>query len=151
MQTPVHNSTLVISVHDLEDTRMGSQRFEKFLASGIYLLMGISAGYIFSVGLANGIGSGYHYPIRQKWLIGAALTGAAMLLLSAILVHSRSVPAYGIATLATIMLWPAFWPLVLIINQGGPHDVFAVLLLPVATIFSLLRLIKLVRSSRNIY
>ena len=64
---------------------MGTQRLEKFLASGIYSLLGISAGYFFSVGLANGIASGYHYPIRQKLLIGAALIGAATLLLSAIL------------------------------------------------------------------
>jgi hypothetical protein len=122
------------------------QSVEKFIASGIYLLMGTSAGYIFSVGLANGIASGYHYPIRQKLLIGAALTGAATLLLSAILVHFRSVAAYGIATVATLLLWLAFWPLIAIINQGGPDDFFAVLLLPVATIFSLLRLLKLVRS-----
>jgi hypothetical protein len=125
---------------------MGTQRFEKFLASGIYLLMGISAGYIFSVGLANGIARGYHYSIQQKLLIGAALTGAATLLLSAILIHFRLTAAYGIATVATLLLWLAFWPLVAIISQGGPQDLFAVVLLSVATIFSLLRLLKLVRS-----
>jgi len=125
---------------------MGTQRFERFLASGIYLLVGISAAYVFSAGLANGIASGYHYPIQQKLLITAALTGAATLLLSAILVHFRPAAAYGIATVATLLLWLAFWPLVAIISQGGPHDLFAVLLLSVATIFSLLRLLKLVRS-----
>jgi hypothetical protein len=125
---------------------MGTQRFEKFLASGIYLLMGISAGYIFSVGLANGIASGYPYPIQQKLLIGAALTGGATLLFSAILVHFRPAVAYRTATVATLLLWLAFWPVVAIINQGGPHDLFAVLLLLAATIFSLLRLLKLARS-----
>jgi hypothetical protein len=108
--------------------------------------MGISAGYIFSVGLANGIASGYHYPIQQKVLIGGALAGAATLLLSAVLVHFHPAAAYGIATAAMLVLWLEFWSLVAIISQGGPHDVFAVLLLSVATIFSLLRLVKLVRS-----
>jgi hypothetical protein len=126
---------------------MVTQRLEKFLASGIYLLMGISAGDIFSVGLANRIASGYHYPIQQKLLIGAALAAAATLLLSAILVHFRPAAAYGTATVATLLLWLAFWPLlVAIISQGGPQDLFAVLLLSVATIFSLLRLLKSVRS-----
>jgi hypothetical protein len=125
---------------------MRTQRLERFLASGIYLLMGSSAGYIFSVGLVNGIASGYHYPIQQKLLIGAALAGAATLLLSAIVVHFRPAAAYGIATVATLLLWLAFWPLVGIISQGGPHDLFALLLLSVATIFSLLWLLKLVRS-----
>lgn len=122
---------------------MGIQRFEKFLASGIYLPIGISAGYIFSVGLVNGFASGYYYPIQQKVLIGGALAGAAALLLSAVLVHFRPAAAYGIATAATLLLWLAFWPLVAIINQGGLHDLFAVLLLSVATIFSLLRVLKI--------
>ena len=125
---------------------MKTRTFEKFFASGIYFLMGISAGYIFSVGLANGIGSGYHYPIQQKLLIGAALTGASTLMLSAILVHFRPAAAYLIATVATLLLWLAFLPLVAIINQGGSHDVFAVMLLSVVTIFSVLRLLRLVRS-----
>lgn len=136
---------------------MGTQRFEKFVVSGIYLLTGISAGYIFSVGLANGIASGYDYPIQQKLLIGAALAGAAMLLLSEIFVHFRPAAAYGIATVATLLLWLAFWPLVAIITQEviihrmlflsyGPNDLFAVSLLSVATVFSLLRLLKSVRS-----
>lgn len=125
---------------------MPTRHFEKFFASGIYILMGISAGYIFSVGLANGIASGYHYLIQQKLLIGAALTGASTLMLSAILVHLRPAAAYGIATVATLLLWLAFWPLIAIINQGGPYDLFAVILLSVATIFTVLRLLKLVRS-----
>lgn len=125
---------------------MGPQRFEKFVASGIYLPMAISAGYIFSVGLANGIASGYHYPIQQKLLIGAALAGGATLFPSAVLVHFRPAAAYAIAAAATLLLWLAFWPLVAIIGQGGPPDVFAVLLLSVATIFSFMRLLKSVRS-----
>jgi hypothetical protein len=146
MQSPVINSNLVTSVPHNEDNRMGTQRFEKFLASGIYLLMGISATYIFSVGLANGIASAHHYPIQQKLLIGATLAGATALLLSAILVHFRAIAAYSIASVATVLLWLAFWPLVTIISQGGAHDLFAVLLLLVATVFSLWRLLKLVRS-----
>jgi hypothetical protein len=94
---------------------MATQRFEPFLASGIYLLMGISTGYIFSVGLANGIASGYHYPIQQKLLIGAALTGVAALLISAILVHFRPSAAYGIASASTLLLWLAYWPLIAMI------------------------------------
>ena len=125
---------------------MGTQRLEKCVESGIYLPMGIIAGYIFSVGLANGIASGYHYAIQQKLLIGAALTGASTLMLSAILVHFRLSTAYRIATVATLLLWLAFLPLVAIINQGGPLDFFAVMLLSVATIFSILRLLKLIRS-----
>lgn len=138
---------------------MDTQRFERFLASGIYLLMGISAGYIFSIGLANGIASGYHYPIQQKLLIGAALTGAATLLLSAILVHFRPAAAYGIASVSTLLLWLAYWPLIamitlviarhreMLLRGDGPNDVIlSVLLLSVATIFSLLRLLKRVRS-----
>jgi hypothetical protein len=136
---------------------METQRLEKFLASGIYLLMGISAGYMFSVGLAHGIASGYDYPIQQKLLMGAAFAGTATLLLSAILVHFRPVAAYGSATVATVLLWLAFWPLVTIISltviihrtlflSYDPYDLFAVLLLAVVTIFSLLRLLKLVRS-----
>lgn len=140
VKSPVYNG------NQNQDNRMGTQRFENFIASGIYLLMGISTSYMFSVGLANGIASGYHYPVQQKLLIGAALTGASALMLSAIVVHFRPAAAYGIATVASLLLWLAFWPLVAIINQGGPHDVFAVMLLSVATIFSVLRLLKLVRS-----
>lgn len=136
---------------------MGTQCFNNFFASGIYLLMGISAGYIFYVGLANGIASGYHYPIQQKLLIGAALTGAAMLVLSAILVHLRPAVAYGIATLATLLVWLAFLPLLAPISQeviiiihgtflsSSFVDLFALSLLPVTTAFSVQRLLKFVR------
>ena len=85
-------------------------------------------------------------PAKQSELIGAALTGASTLMLSAILVHFRPAAAYLIATVATLLLWLAFLPLVAIINQGGSHDVFAVMLLSVVTIFSVLRLLRLVRS-----
>ncbi len=121
--------------------------------------MGISAGYIFSIGLANGIARGYHYPIQQKLLIGAALTGAAALLLSAIVVHFRPLAAYGIASVSTLLLWLAYWPLIAMItlviarhremllrDDGLNEAMFSVLLLSVATIFSLLRLLKWVRS-----
>ena len=55
--------------------------------------------------------------MQQKLLIGAALSGAATLCLTAILVHFRPAVAYGIATVATLLLWLAFWPLVAIITQ----------------------------------
>ena len=138
---------------------MGSQRFGKFLPSGIYLLTGITAGYIFGVGLENGIASGYHYPIQQKLLIGAAFIGAAALTLSAILVHVRPSAAYGIAGISALLLWLAYWPLIIMIvliiakhremllDGDGPIDViFSLLLLSMTTIISLPRLLKFVRS-----
>jgi hypothetical protein len=137
---------------------MATQRFEKVFASGIYLLMGISSAYIFSVGLANGIASGYHYSIQQKLLIGAALTGAATLLLSAILVHFRLAKAYVIAMVALPLLLLAFWPLILPIvleiiihrtlsfSTYGLSDLFPMVLLAVVTVFTPLRLLILVRS-----
>ena len=162
MESRVINGNLARIDHHREDNRMETQRFETFLASGIYLLMGISAGYIFSIGLANGIASGYRYPIQQKLLIGAALTGAAMLLLSAILVHFRPFAAYGIASVSTLLLWLAYWPLIVMITLviakhremflrgDSPNDmILSLLLLSVATVLTFLRLFKLVRSSRK--
>jgi hypothetical protein len=55
--------------------------------------------------------------MQQKLLIGAALSGADTLCLTAISVHFRPAAAYGIATVATLLLWLAFWPLVAIITQ----------------------------------
>jgi hypothetical protein len=91
-------------------------------------------------------------------LIGAALTGATTLLLAAILVHFHPSAAYGIASFSTILLWLAYWLLIVMITvviakhremllrRDVPNDmIFSVLLLPVATIFSLLRSLKLVR------
>lgn len=153
--TPVFNSNLASFIHDPEDNRMGSQRFERFLASGIYLLMGTIAGYIFFVGLENGTASGYHYPTQQKLLIGAALTGAATLLLSAILIHFRLSAAYGIASVSTLLLWLAFWPFLVIISKEliihrtlvspSCSDLLALSPLPLATVFSILGLLRVVR------
>ncbi len=137
---------------------MEAHRLGRFLASAVYLLTAISAGRIFSIGLANGIASGYHYPVQQKLLIGAALTGAAALTLSAILVHFRPPSAYGIASVSTLLLWLAYWPLIgmialiiarhreMLLDGDGPVDViFSVLLLSVATTISVRRLFKLAR------
>jgi hypothetical protein len=133
-------------------------RLEKIFASGIYLLMGFCTAYIFSVGLVHGITSGHHYPIQQRLLIGAALTGAATLLLSAILVHFRPAKAYMLAMIALPLLLLAFWPqmspiaLEIIIHRTlsfriyGLSDLFAMGLLPVATVFTPLRFFKFVRS-----
>ncbi len=133
-------------------------RFEKIFASGIYLLMGFCTAYVFSVGLVNGIAAGYHYPIQQKLLIGAALAGAATLLLSAILVHFRPAKAYVLAMIALPLLLLAFWPLMslialeIIIHRTlsfriyGLSGLFAMGLLAVVTVFTPLRFFKLVRS-----
>jgi hypothetical protein len=44
--------------------------------------------------------------MQQKLLIGAGvLSGAATLCLTAISVHFRPAVAYGIATVATLLLW----------------------------------------------
>ena len=135
---------------------MGTQRLEKFLASGIYLLLGISAGYFFSVGLANGIVSGYRYPTQQKLLISAALIGATLMLLSAILVHFRPAAAYGFATVGTLLMWLAFWPFVVAFTlevmihrsllSADCISLFALSLLSVATVISPLRLLKFTRN-----
>jgi hypothetical protein len=136
---------------------MATQRFEKVFASGVYLLMGISTAYIFSVGLANGIASGYRYPIQQKLLIGAALTGAATLLVSTILVHFRPAKAYAVAMVALPLLLLAFCPFIsaaalqIIIHRALPFgtfsliDLFAMMMLAVVTVFTPLRLFKLLR------
>jgi hypothetical protein len=139
-----------------EDNSMETRRFGTFLASGIYLLLGISSGYIFSIGLANGITAGFRYPIQQRLLIGAALTGAAALLLSAILVHFRPIAACSVAAIAATLLWLALWPFYLgIVQQLIIHralmsasysDVLALSLLPVATSFSILGLLRPFRS-----
>jgi hypothetical protein len=42
--------------------------------------------------------------MQQKLLIGAVLSGAATLCLTAISVHFRPAVAYGIATVATLLL-----------------------------------------------
>jgi len=157
-RTRVYSSNLVSSFHNHEDERMATQRFEKVFASGIYLLMGISTAYIFSVGLANGIASGYRYPIQQKLLIGAALAGAATLLVSSILVHFRPAKAYSAAMVAMPLLLLAFWPFILaialevIIHRASPLrtfsliDLFAMVLLAIVTVFTPLQLLKLLRS-----
>ena len=157
---PDFGGNLVSSVHNHEDQRTASQRFEKFFMSGIYLLMGINAAYIFSIGLANGISHGYRYSIQQKLLIGAALVGAATLLLSAIVVHFRPAMAYVLAMLALPLLLLAFWPFVwaaaleIIIHRTSPFrtfdlsDLFALLLLAVVTVFTPPRFLKLLRSGR---
>jgi hypothetical protein len=144
-----------------KDNRVRTHRFEMLLASGIYVLTGISAIYVFSVGLANGVASGYHYPVRQELLIGVALAGAATLAFSAILVHFHPIAAYSIASGATLLLWLGCLPLVeiitlvivfhpeMLVRGDGPNDeIVLVLLLSVATIFSVRRLLKLIRSWR---
>jgi hypothetical protein len=158
-KSPGFDRHLARSDYQRKDDYMETQRLERFLASAIYLLTAVSAGRMFSIGLANGIASGYHYPIQQKLLIGAALTGAAALTLSAILVHFRPSAAYGIASVSALLLWLAYWPLIgmialiiakhreMLLSGDGPIDViFSVSLLSVTTIISLLRSLKLARS-----
>jgi hypothetical protein len=156
--SPVTDSNLVSSVKNHEDDLMAIQRIEKLFASGIYLLMGISAAYTFSVGLANGIYSGHHYSIEQKVLISAALIGAATLFVSAILVHFRSGKAYVIAMVGLQLLLVPFFPLMLPIaleiiihrtlsfSSYGLSGLFSVVLLAALTIFTPLRLLKQVSS-----
>ena len=136
---------------------MAAERFEKVFASWIYFLLGISTVHIFWVGLSNGIVSGTYYPIQQKLLIGAALTGAATLLVSAMLVHFRPATAYVMAMIALPLLLLAFWPLLSLAAQDviihrtitisySLSDLFAAVLLPVVAVFTPLRVLKLVRS-----
>ena len=139
---------------------MATTRFEKVFASGIYLLTGVSVAYIFSVNLAEGIASGYHYSIQQKLLIGAALTGAYMFWLSSILVHFRPAKAYVLAMLALPLLLWAFWPLMSVVMPPVIHRrislpglfrvfgirLFAMGLLAVVTVFTPMRFVMLVRS-----
>jgi hypothetical protein len=156
-----HDSNLARWERHSKDNRVRKNRFEMFLASGIYVLTGISAINVFSVGLANGVASGYHYPVRQELLIGAALGGAATLLFSAIFVHFHPIASYRIASGATLLLWLGCLPLIEIITlvivfhpemlvrgDGPNHEIVLVLLLSVATIFSVRRLLKSTRSWR---
>ncbi len=133
---------------------MAIQRFEKVFASGLYLLMGICTSYIFSVGLANGIASGYRYHAQQKLLICAALAGAATLLVSTILLHFRPAKAHVAAMVALPLLLLAFWPLIsavalqVIIHRALPWgigliDLFAMMMLAVVIVFTVLRFFNL--------
>lgn len=137
---------------------MPIQRFERLVESGIYFLTGISAAHFFYVGLANGIASGYRYPVQQKLLISAALIGAAMLVFSAILVHFRPAKAYVTAMFALPLLLLAFWPFIsavaieIIVHRASPFrtfglsNVFPMVLLAMITVFTPLRWLKLVHS-----
>jgi hypothetical protein len=137
---------------------MAIHRFERLFASGIYLSMVVSAGHTFSVGIANAIASGYHYTIEEKLLLGAALAGAATLVVSAILVHFHAAKAYVVAMVALQLLLVAFFPLILPIilvisvhrtlsfSAYGINDLLPVVLLAVAAVFTPLRLLRLVRS-----
>lgn len=133
---------------------MAAHRCEKVFACVIYLLMGVSTAQVFSVGLANGITSRYHYPIQQKLLIGAALTGAATLLISAVLIYFRPAKAYAMAMFALPLLLLAFWPYLemavhrpaLFYSQSSLSDLLPMMLLPAVVVFTPLRLLKFVRS-----
>jgi len=132
---------------------MQTSSFERVVASWIYFLLGGSTAHIFLIGLTNGLASGYRYPIQQKLLIGAALTGAATLLGSGILVYFRPPKAYLVSMFALPLLLLAFWPLVdIVIHQGyefgrySVSDLLAAVLLPVAVVFTPLRLVRLHRS-----
>ena len=120
------------------------------------MLMGVSATYIFSVGLANAIASGYRNSIAQMLLISAGLTGAFMLLLSAILVHFHPAKAYVLAMLALPPLLWVFWPLMSpfihqkislpsLLRFYGIRTSLMMGLLVVVTVFTLMRFVRLVR------
>jgi hypothetical protein len=135
---------------------MGVPRLEKFLASGIYLLMVASTVYVFANGISNALSIAYQYTVDAKLLLGAALAGSATLLVSAILLHFRPVEGYVIAMIALQLLILAFFPLMtpiileilihrtLSVNSYGLMNLFPIVLLLVIAVFTPLRLLRLV-------
>lgn len=148
-----NNSSLAVSAHKGEDDCMSVTRVEKFVVSGAYLLMAVSAGCLFVAGISNPNSSRFQ---DFKLLLAAALAGAVALFLSAILIHFRPAKAYVSAMVALQLLVLAFFPFsapiilefldhrTLSFSTYSVTDLLPMVLLAVIAVFTPLRLFKLV-------
>jgi hypothetical protein len=150
------NSNLVMSGYGGEDEYMGVTRIEKFVVSGIYLVMAVSAGRLLMTGLSSP--DSVHFQ-DSKLLLAAALAGAVTLLLSGILIHFRPAKAYVTAMVALQFLMVAFFPLLapiilellfhrtLSFSNYSVIDLFSAILVVLIAVFTPVRLFKLVSST----